>query len=182
VSWEHRVLSATNCRTGFHFSGMEQVDTQGVARGSAGAFTFHSRPRCSLTRAQERLAFWTLVVLCFGAAIGLAIQGFWLVLPFAGLEMGLLAWALESLRKRENNYEILTIEGDTVVLEWRVGSRSGRREMNRQWVHVLCDCATPGRNCHLSVRSHGLETEVGHYLSDEARLKLAATLRNQLQG
>ena len=54
--------------------------------------------------------------------------------------------------------------------------------MNRQWVHVLCDCSAPGRNCHLSVKSHGLETEVGHYLSDEARLKLAATLRNQLQG
>lgn len=73
-------------------------------------------------------------------------------------------------------------DGDAMVLEWRTGRRSGRREMNRQWVHVLCDCSAPGRNCHLSVKSHGLETEVGHYLSDEARLKLAATLRNQLQG
>ena len=161
---------------------MEQVNANGVARGPAGAFAFYSRPRCSLTRAQERLTFWTLVLLCLGAAIGFAVQGYWLVLPFAGLEMGLLAWALESLRKRENNYEILTIDGDAVVLEWRTGRRSGRREMNRQWVHVLCDCSAPGRNRHLSVKSHGLETEVGHYLSDEARLKLAATLRNQLQG
>jgi hypothetical protein len=30
------------------------------------------------------------------------------------------------------------------------------------------------------VSSHGRETEVGHYLSDEARLQLAATLRSKL--
>jgi uncharacterized membrane protein len=29
--------------------------------------------------------------------------------------------------------------------------------------------------------SHGRETEVGHYLSDEARQQLAATLRSKLQ-
>ena len=153
-----------------------------MARGSAGAFEFHSRPRCSLSLAQERLVFWSLVVLCFGAAIEFALLGFWLVLPFAGLEIGVLAWALESLRNREKNYEILTIDGDAVVLEWRTGNRSGRRELNRHWVHVSCECAKPGRNCRLCVRSHGLETEVGHYLSDEARLQLAATLKHQLQG
>lgn len=154
---------------------------KGVARGSTGAFVFQSRPRCSLTRAQERLVFWGLAVPCFGVAIGFAMLGYWLILPFAGFEIGLLAWALEALRNREGNYETLTIDGDTVVLEWREGKRRGRREMNRHWVCVMCDCATPGRNCHLSVRSHGRETEVGHYLSDEARLQLAATLRSKLQ-
>ncbi len=158
------------------------MNANGGARSPAGAFAFYSRPRCSLTCTQERITFWSLVILCFGTAIAFAVQGYWLVLPFAGLEIGLLAWALESLRKRENNYEILTIDGDAVVLEWRLGKQSGRRELNRHWVHVQCDCATPGRNCHLCVKSHGLETEVGHYLSDEARLKLAATLKNKLQG
>src|SRR5512139_1620534 len=160
---------------------MEQVGTEGVARGSAGAFVFHSRPHCSLTRAQERLFFRGLAALCFGMAIGFTILGYWLVLPFAGLEIGLLAWALETQRSRESDYETLVIEGDAVVLEWRAGKQGGRREMNRQWVRVICECATPGRNCRLSVSSHGHETEVGHYLSDEARLQLAATLRSKLQ-
>jgi uncharacterized membrane protein len=160
---------------------MEQVDTKGVALGSAGAFVFHSCPRCSLPRAQERLVFWGLAVLCFGVATGFAALGYWPILPFAGLEIGLLAWALEAMRKREGNYETLTIDGDTVVLEWREGNERGRREMNRHWVRVLCDCATSGRNCRLSVKSHGRETELGHYLSDEARLQLAATLRSRLQ-
>ena len=161
---------------------MEQVDTESVARSLAGAFVFHSRPRCSLTRAQERLVFWGLVGLCFGSAIGFAVLGYWLILPFAGLEIGLLAWALERLRSRESDYETLIIEGDAVMLEWSLGKRNGRREMNRQWARVVCDCSAPGRNCHLSVSSHGRETEVGHYLSDEARLQLAATLRSRLLG
>lgn len=166
---------------GFVFPDMEQVDTEGVARSSAGAFVFHSRPHCSLTRVEERLFFRGMAALCFATAIGFAVFGYWLILPFAGLEIGLLAWALETLRSREGNYETLVIDGDAVVLEWRTDKQSGRREMNRQWVHVVCDCMTPGRNCHLSVVSHGRETEVGHYLSDEARLQLAATLRSKLQ-
>jgi uncharacterized membrane protein len=160
---------------------MEQVFPENVEVSSAGAFVFHSRPRCSLTRTQECRVFWSLVLLCFGTAIVFAVLGYWLILPFAGLEIGLLSWALDALRGREAQYETLTIDGDAVVLEWQTRGHGGRREMNRQWVRVQCDCSAPGRNCRLSVSSHGRETEVGHYLSDEARLRLAATLRSKLQ-
>ena len=157
------------------------MDTQGVAHRSAGAFVFHSRPRCALTPTQQRLLFLSLVILCFGVAMGFAALGYWLILPFAGLEIGLLAWALGELRSREGDYESLIVDGDAVLLEWRQGTQTGRREMNRLWVRVECDCAAPGRNCHVSVSSHGHEIEVGHYLSDEARQQLAATLRSKLQ-
>lgn len=156
------------------------MNTEGDACRSAGAFVFHSRPPCSLARAQECLIFLSLVVLCLGVAIGFAVLGYWLILPFAGLEIGLLAWALGALRSREGDYETLTIDGDAVRLEWRQGRQAGCREMNRLWVRVECGCVTPGRNCRLSVSSHGRGTEVGHYLSDEARLQLAATLRSKL--
>ncbi len=161
---------------------MEQVNTEDLARSSASAFVFDSRPHCSLTRAQERLFFRGLAGLCLVVALGFTVLGYWLVLPFAGFEIGLLAWALQALRKREADYETLSIVGDDVVIEWRSGRQGGRRAMNRLWVRVTCDCVTPGRNCRVSVGSQGLETEVGHYLSDEARLQLAATLRSRLQG
>ena len=161
---------------------MEQADTAGAARGSAGAFVFHSRPRCALTRAAERLVFTSLAALCLAVAIVFAAQGYWPVLPFAGLEVGLLAWALRTLRRREKDFETLTIDGDSVVLAWRCGRKTGRRAMNRQWVRVVCECSARGRNCRLCLRSHGRETEVGLYLSDEARLQLAASLIRRLQG
>lgn len=161
---------------------MELVNTEDSVGESAGAFVFQSRPNHSLTRPQERLVFWSLAALCFATAIGFAWLGYWLTLPFAGLEIGLLAWAFKVLRSREGDYESLMMEGDVVVLEWHAGGVGERREMNRQWARVACDCRTPGRNCRLSVSSHGRATEVGQYLSDEERLQLAATLRSRLQG
>ena len=149
---------------------------------SAGAFVFQSRPNLSLTRPQERLVFWSLAVLCFATASGFAWLGYWLILPFAGLEIGVLAWAFRALRSREGDYESLVIEGDVVVLEWCCGKHGERRELNRQWARVECNCRTPGRNCRLSLTSHGHATEVGQYLNDEARLQLAAALRSRLQG
>jgi uncharacterized membrane protein len=161
---------------------MEQANTEDCEGVPAGVFVFRSRPNHSLTRHQQRLVFWSLAGVCFATASGFALLGYWLVLPFAGLEIGLLAWALEALRSREGDYEALTIEGDMVVLEWHAGTCGERREMNRQWTRVICDCGTSGRrNCRLSLSSHGRETKVGEYLSDEARLQLAATLRKKLQ-
>jgi len=160
---------------------MEQVNTEDAGE-SAGAFVFESRPNHSLTRPQERLVFWSLAALCFATASGFALLGYWLILPFAGLEIGLLAWAFKVLRGQEDDYEALIIEGDVVVLEWHAGTRGERREMNRHWARVACDCRTTDRNCRVSVSSHGRATEVGQYLSDEGRLQLAAALRRRLQG
>ena len=157
---------------------MNTEDCEGV---SAGAFVFQSRPNHSLTHSQQRFVFWSLAGVCLATSSGFALLGYWLILPFAGLEIGLLAWALGALRSQEGDYETLTIEGDVVVLEWHAGTSGERREMNRQWARVVCDCRTPGRNCRLSLSSHGRETKVGQYLSDEARLQLAATLRRKLQ-
>lgn len=160
---------------------MEQMNTEDCEGVSAGAFVFQSRPNHSLTHGQQRFVFWSLAAVCLATSGSFALLGYWLILPFAGLEIGLLAWALEALRSQEGDYETLTIEGDVVVLEWHAGTRGERREMNRQWARVVCDCRTPGRDCRLSLSSHGRETKVGQYLSDEARLQLAATLRRKLQ-
>ena len=160
---------------------MEQVDTEDCGGEASGAFVFQSRPNHSLTHSQQRLVFWSLAAVCFATSSGFALLGYWLILPFAGLEIGLVAWALQALRSTEGDYESLTIDGDVVVLEWHAGTCGERREMNRQWARVVCDCRTPGRNCRLRLVSHGRETEVGQYLSDEARLLLAATLRSKLQ-
>ena len=159
---------------------MDQVDTEGCAGETAGIFVYQSRPNHSLTRIQERYVFWSLAGVCLAAPIGFALLGYWLILPFAGLEIGLLAWILKDIRGHEGDYEMLTIEDDMVVLEWRGRELRERRVMSRQWARVLCDCRLPGRNCRLRLISHGRETEIGHYLGDEGRVQLAARLRDRL--
>ncbi|AAZ96277.1 probable transmembrane protein [Thiobacillus denitrificans ATCC 25259] len=160
---------------------MKQVDPEDCVGEAAGAFVFRSRPNCSLTSAQEQLALWSLAAPCGAAAIAFALAGYWIILLYAGLQVGVLAWAFRALRERKDDYERLTIDGDRVVLEWRSRKREGRRELNRQWTRVRCTCAAPGRNCRVGVCCYGRETLVGQYLSDEARLRLAATLRSKLQ-
>lgn len=160
---------------------MNQARVEDCGSDPGGTFVFQSRPNQSLTRPQERLFFWSLVAVCLTTASVFAAQGYWLLLPFAGLELWLLAWALAMLRSREMDYEVLVIDGDAVRLEWRCGNEMGRREMNRHWVRVECGCAARGKDCRLWLRSHGRATPIGRYLSDEARLELAATLRSRMQ-
>jgi uncharacterized membrane protein len=160
---------------------MAHVITETCAGESDGAFVFKSSPNHSLTRSQERCVFWGLAVLFCAAPGVFALMGYWLMLPFAGLEVGLLAWAFKTLRRREGDYEMLMIEGDVMVLECHADGCCERRELNRKWARVDCDCRTPGRSCRLTVSSHGRATELGQYLNDEERLKLAATLRSKLQ-
>ena len=44
----------------------------------------------------------------------ICLLGYWPVMPFAGLEMGVLAWAFEVIRRRELDYENLVIDRDRV--------------------------------------------------------------------
>lgn len=161
---------------------MEPVETDDCAGESAATFVFESHPNPSLTRPQERLVLGSLAALCLAPAGGFALLGYWPVLLLSGLELGLLAWFFKASRSHTGDYESLVIEGDLVVLDWRAGPCGERREMNRQWVHVVCACGAPGRNCLLGLKSHGRATQLGKYLSDEARLQLAATLRSRLRG
>jgi uncharacterized membrane protein len=74
----------------------ENSDVQGAGPGR---FVFISRPNRSLSHTRQRAVFWGLAALCFGIAAVFAALGYWPVLPFAGLEIGLLAWAFETLRE-----------------------------------------------------------------------------------
>lgn len=147
---------------------------------SGDAVIFTSRPNRSLTPVQARRIFWSLAGLCLGTAAAFSALGYWLILPFAGLEIGLLAWAFETIRERAGDYETLTLSGDTLTLEWQRSGGAGRREFNRQWARVECDCRAPGRDCHVCLCSHGRGSEVGVFLADEDRLALARTLKHRL--
>ena len=175
------LLSAAICHTCLVLSLMETVagegensDVQGVGQGQ---LVFFSRPNRSLSHTQQRTVFWGMAVLCFGIAAVFAALGYWLMLPFAGLEIGLLAWAFETLREHDGDYESITFAGDKLILEWCVGNVTRRRELNRHWAHIACECGQGNYNCRLSFRSHGMATEFGQYLSDQNRQELAARIR-----
>ena len=159
------------------------MDARGVRGGeqfSGLGYEFVSCPNRSLSPKQQQVVFWGVAIPCMVIAAIFAGLGYWLVLPFAGFEIGLLAWAFEHLRRHDSDYESITIHGDRLELTWRYAGETGRREFNTYWTQAECVCEQHENHCRFRVRSHGESIELGRFLNDQDRIKLAQSVRASL--
>lgn len=152
--------------------GLREVDRQ-----VGSDYEFVSCPNRSLSPKQQHLVWWGVAFPCMTIAGIFAVLGYWLVLPFAGFEIGLLAWAFGRLRTHDGDYESITIHGDRLQLAWRYAAETGHREFNTHWVHAECVCASDENRCRFRLRSHGESIELGRFLNDQDRMKLAQSVR-----
>jgi uncharacterized membrane protein len=139
-----------------------------------------ARPNCSLSLGGKILAVVSLCTITFSSAVFFAALGAWPILPFAGLEMLLLALAFYQIACHERDYERITFEGDSVVLDIRDNVRFFHAEYNRYWAQVELRCRSVGRQCSLALWSHGRATELGRHLTDDQREQLALELQKRL--
>lgn len=140
-------------------------------------FFFRSQPNCSLTVRQRKKVFWGIAAITLLIASVFGWLGYWLVLPFAGLEVGVLAWAFDALGRQSNDYEAVRICGNEIVIERRQGGVRECHTFNCQWARLVLANDRPGGKVKLALRFCGQETELGRYLTDEARLELAKELQ-----
>ena len=159
---------------------MEACGIADANQETFGDYVFVSRPNRSLSPRQQDLVFWSVALPSMGIASVFAAFGYWLVLPFAGLEIGLLAWAFQSLRAHDSDYESLTIKGPQLIVEWCDAGKIDRREWNTHWTHAECVCEHHEHKCRFCVRSHGEAIELGRYLNDQGRIRLARAVRANL--
>jgi len=135
-------------------------------------------PNCSLTPRGARLFVGSLALVTFAVAGFFALQGFWPVLPFAGLEIGLLAWAVRASRRRGEEREVIVIAAENVVIEHRGPAGSRLMVFPRHWSRVTLrgpqSALHPSR---LTIESHGRACEVGRFLTEDERRGLAGRLR-----
>lgn len=94
------------------------------------------QPNASLSLEWAGVFFASMCIASFGIAGLFAWQGYWMVLPFAGLEMAALAaglyWSL-----RANVYrEVISITDDHVVVETGRQGPEQRWEFQRAWTRV----------------------------------------------
>ncbi len=173
------VLSAAN----YHLRWvpvMEACGIRGEDQIAVNDYEFVSCPNRSLSPWQQRLAFWGLALPCMGIAGFFASLGYWLMMPFAGLEVGLLAWAFENIHAHDEDYESIKINGDRLLLEWHRAGKTHKRELNTHWAKAKCVCEQFENNCRFCVHSLGEAIELGRYLNDQGRIKLAEALRVNL--
>lgn len=141
---------------------------------------FCSRPNRSLTPAGRTRVFWSIAAVTLIIACTFGGLGYWPILPFAGLEIGVLAWAFETLARRADDFESIRICGDEILIEHMHEGRLKRRTLPCKWAKLVLEAGRPGGKVRLAMRAHGRETEVGVYLTDEARLELAKALQTRI--
>ena len=134
-------------------------------------------PNCSLTPRAAAYFFLSLCVVTFSIAGGLALRGLWPILPFAGLEMLLLGWALRLSMKRRHSMQIITVTDDQVSIETHERDTHDRIVFPRHWAQVKLRAAdTRVHPSRLTIESHGRSYEVGGFLTEEERRALAGRL------
>lgn len=150
-----------------------------ISANAAAAHRIELAPNCSLTPKAARLFVGSLALVTFGVAGFFALQGLWPVLPFAGIEIGLLAWAVRSSMRRGSEREVIVVSEDEVVIERRAPSGSRRTVFPRHWARVTLRGPQPAQHpSRLLIESHGRACEVGRFLTEDERQRVAARLRS----
>lgn len=141
-------------------------------------FVFLSRPNRSLGPAARRWVLLAIAATPIGIAAGAAAFGAWPILPFAGLEVALLALAFHVVGSHDADFERLEIRDHEVTVEARDASKHTRFVAHRQWARLVL--RERGRRCTLGLAYAGRTVELGRMLSDEGRRRLAEDVRSRL--
>ena len=121
--------------------------------------------------------FAALACVSLGLATAFAAAGAWPVLPYSVLEIGLLACAFAWCERHAGDWERLSVAGDRVIVESRVGGKQQRREFNRYWLRVEVERQGVRRTPTLYLRGGGASWEFGHALPEGERLAVMSELR-----
>lgn len=138
-------------------------------------FDYTARPNCSLDRRGKLWLFLAAAVVCSAISLAFAAFGAWMVLPFAGIELAVLAWALRFLDRHAGDYERVVLSGDTLRIETCLAGMPAQHEFHRYWAQIRV--LTEGSGARVFVRSHGREIELGRFQSSEQKRALAQALR-----
>ncbi len=140
-------------------------------------------PNCSLTSAAAALFFGVTCLFSLGFALIFVFQGFWPVLPFWALEMAALGLALQLSLRRGRYGQTVLITDSQVSLVTRSRRGEAKQEFARHWAKVkLRSPRTRLYPSRLMLESHGCAFEVGSFLTEEERRRLATRLRQLVGG
>jgi uncharacterized membrane protein len=132
--------------------------------------------------------FAAIALLSLAVALLFSLQGYWPVLPFAGLELVALGVAFYLVAHSGRRRQLVTITADRIRIEkGRLrgkGSGGGpeyRQEFPRAWARV--DLVRPRHGWYpsrLMIGASGKAVAVGEFLTDDERQELKARLDDLL--
>jgi len=140
-------------------------------------------PNCSLKAAGAVLFFGSICLFSLAFSMFFVWHGFWPVLPFWALEMLALGVGLHASMRRAKYTQTLLITDSQISLVTRSRRGAQKQEFARHWTKVRL--RSPQRRhgtSQLTIESHGRAYEVGSFLTEEDRCRLAERLRYLVGG
>lgn len=134
-------------------------------------------PNASLSvRGAWAFMVWVSFV-TLGSATWFAFHGLWPVLPFAGLELVAVGWALVVSMRRNRYREVVSFEGDRVRIEFGVAGQGSAAsvELPRAWTRTWIERDAERRHAptRLLLGCSGQRVVIGRCLTDDEREALA---------
>jgi uncharacterized membrane protein len=141
-------------------------------------FVHFSRPNRSLGIVARRWVLGAMAATTLGVGAAATAFGAWPVMPFAGLEVALLAFAFRVLQEHDADFERLEVGDHEVSVEVHDAHETTRFVAHRPWARV--EMRESGTRCTLRLAYAGRTVPLGRMLSDEGRRQLAENLRSRL--
>lgn len=129
---------------------------------------------CSLTPRQSAAVYALLCAASFGIALVFLLQGIWMVLAFALVEMTAVGAALLYYARHALDVETIVLSEACLLIE-RIDA--GQREEIRLdpcWTRILAPA--PRRRKLIELESQGRRVQVGAYVSEAIRSQVAREL------
>jgi uncharacterized membrane protein len=134
-------------------------------------------PNCSLKPAGAMLFFASTCLFSLGLALFFVFQGLWPVVPFWALEMLAFGIALWLSMRRGKYSQTVLITDSQISLVTHSPHGAQKQEFARHWAKVRLR-SPPRRHgrSRLTIESRGRAYEVGSFLTEEERCRLAERL------
>ncbi|MGH8674153.1 MAG: DUF2244 domain-containing protein [Burkholderiales bacterium] len=158
---------------------MENPRREMVFIAAAPGFSVLLKRNCSISPAALARVFAFLVAVTLGIGIGFAAVGAWLVLPFAGIEVALLAVAFLANGRHAADYERIERAGERLTVEVSDAGRTEHHEMDVRATQVRM--GHEGRAARVLLSANGRHLELGRHLHEQARVQLAAELAKRMR-
>ena len=146
-------------------------------------------PNRSLGWRQSFVLILAVAVLLFSVATVFALKGYWMIFPFAGLEVAALMYCTYLVTRSTYRCQVVSIDEREVKVDKGRRRQFGARRQGpeetrvypRPWASVrLEEQDSDWHPAHLSLGASGDRVELGEFLTNAEKRELAHRLRSML--
>ena len=159
---------------------MEAAHTEGAFTGQAHDLSLVLKRNCSISPAGLWRVFALIALVTLGIGAGFACFGAWLILPFAGVELLVLAAAFLVVGRHATDCERIEFAAGRVRVEVRDSERTAVHEFDLSRAQVVL--GEGGGGMRVWLRARDAQLEIGRHLDEQSRAGLATELRRRLHG